>query len=172
MRDGLNLLPWRMALHKRRLRYFVYLCALSALFVTSGYWMWWQWKSNIQQQIQASYKQQEQLQKQLQQTYTQLQQLRQNSFGNDVQIISHEQVWRVLSVLAELPLEQGELSKFHLREGKVVLQGAVENQREFEQFHHALIQVPLFENVELKTFQPDTALIQFQFELQLKEKAE
>lgn len=63
-----------------------------------------------------------------------------------------EYVYRMLNLLTELPLQQGELDEFTLNAKQVVLSGMTENQQEFEAIHQFLKRH--FTEVNLTKFQP------------------
>ena len=54
---------------------------------------------------------------------------------NELTGMETEYVYRMLNLLTELPLQQGELDVFTLNAKQVVLSGMTESQQEFEAIH-------------------------------------
>ena len=78
-----------------------------------------------------------------------------------------EYVYRMLNLLTELPLQQGELDEFTLNVKQVVLSGMTESQQEFEEIHQFLKRH--FTEVNLTKFQPVQQQLFFQFDIPLPE---
>ena len=76
-------------------------------------------------------------------------------------------VYRMLNLLTELPLQQGELDEFTLNAKQVALSGMTESQQEFEAIHQFLKHH--FTAVNLTKFQPVQQQLFFQFDIHLSE---
>ena len=77
-----------------------------------------------------------QITNQVHQKRIQVQQLQSNlKEMNELTEMDTEYVYRMLNLLTELPLQQGELDVFTLNAKQVVLSGMTENQQEFEAIH-------------------------------------
>jgi len=79
-------------------------------------------------------------------------------------------VSRLLNLLTELPLQQGELDEFTLNAKQVALSGVTENQQEFEEIHQFLKRH--FTEVNLTKFQPVQQQLFFQFDIHLSESVQ
>ena len=98
----------------------------------------------------------------------QVQQLQSNlKEMNELTEMDTEYVYRMLNLLSELPLQQGELDVFTLNAKQVALSGITENQQEFEAIHQFLKHH--FTEVNLTKFQPVQQQLFFQFDIQLLE---
>ena len=98
----------------------------------------------------------------------QVQQLQSNlKEMNELTEMDTEYVYRMLNLLSELPLQQGELDVFTLNAKQVALSGMTENQQEFEAIHQFLKHH--FTEVNLTKFQPVQQQLFFQFDIQLLE---
>ena len=86
---------------------------------------------------------------------------------NELTEMETEYVYRMLNLLTELPLQQGELDEFTLNAKQVVLSGMTESQQEFEEIHQFLKRH--FTAVNLTKFQPVQQQLFFQFDIQLSE---
>lgn len=71
---------------------------------------------------------------------------------NELTEMDTEYVYRLLNLLSELPLQQGELDEFTLNAKQIVLSGMTESQQEFEEIHQFLKRH--FTEVNLTKFQP------------------
>ena len=80
-----------------------------------------------------------QITNQVHQKRIQVQQLQSNlKEMNELTEMDTEYVYRMLNLLSELPLQQGELDVFTLNAKQVALSGITENQQEFEAIHQFL----------------------------------
>ena len=86
---------------------------------------------------------------------------------NELTEMDTEYVYRMLNLLSELPLQQGELDVFMLNAKQVALSGMTENQQEFEAIHQFLKHH--FTEVNLTKFQPVQQQLLFQFDIHLSE---
>lgn len=89
---------------------------------------------------------------------------------NELTEMDTEYVYRLLNLLTEFPLQQGELDEFTLNAKQVVLSGATESQQEFEEIHQFLKRH--FTEVNLTKFQPVQHQLFFQFDIQLSESVQ
>lgn len=89
---------------------------------------------------------------------------------NELTEMDTEYVYRMLNLLSELPLQQGELDVFTLNAKQVALSGITENQQEFEAIHQFLKHH--FTEVNLTKFQPVQQQLFFQFDIQLLESVQ
>ena len=101
----------------------------------------------------------------------QVQQLQSNlKEMNELTEMDTEYVYRMLNLLSELPLQQGELDVFTLNAKQVALSGITENQQEFEAIHQFLKHH--FTEVNLTKFQPVQQQLFFQFDIHLSESVQ
>ncbi|MBS6188956.1 MAG: competence protein ComB [Haemophilus parainfluenzae] len=165
---SLNLLPWRLEQHQKAFRLFIWqgliwlVCSVLILFGLS--------QLNTQQlQVLNQIKENlTQITHQVHQKRIQVQQLQRDlQEMNELTKMDTEYVYRLLNLLSELPLQQGELDEFTLNAKQVVLSGATESQQEFEEIHQFLKRH--FTEVNLTKFQPVQQQLFFQFDIQLSE---
>ena len=71
---------------------------------------------------------------------------------NELTEMDTKYVYRMLNLLTELPLQQGELDEFTLNAKQVALSGMTESQQEFEEIHQFLKRH--FTEVNSTKFQP------------------
>ena len=136
---SLNLLPWRIEQHQKAFRRFM--CqgliwlACSVLIVIGL-------NQLNEQQGQALSQTKEKLTQithQVHQKRIQVEQLQRDLQEiNELTKMDTEYVYRLLNLLTEFPLQQGELDEFTLNAKQVVLSGATESQQEFEEIHQFL----------------------------------
>ena len=165
---SLNLLPWRLEQHQKAFRRFMWQgliwLACSVLIVVG--------LSHLnEQQLYALNQTKEklaQITNQVHKKLIQVQQLQSNlKEMNELTEMDTEYVYRMLNLLSELPLQQGELDVFTLNAKQVALSGMTENQQEFEAIHQFLKHH--FTEVNLTKFQPVQQQLFFQFDIQLLE---
>ena len=165
---SLNLLPWRLEQHQKAFRLFIWqgliwlVCSVLILFGLS--------QLNTQQlQVLNQIKENlTQITHKVHQKRIQVQQLQRDlQEMNELTKMDTEYVYRLLNLLSELPLQQGELDEFTLNAKQVVLSGATESQQEFEEIHQFLKRH--FTEVNLTKFQPVQQQLFFQFDIQLSE---
>lgn len=165
---SLNLLPWRLEQHQKAVRRFMWQgliwLACSVLIVVG--------LSHLnEQQVYALNQTKEklaQITNQVHKKRIQVQQLQSNlKEMNELTEMDTEYVYRMLNLLSELPLQQGELDVFTLNAKQVALSGITENQQEFEAIHQFLKHH--FTEVNLTKFQPVQQQLFFQFDIQLLE---
>ena len=158
---SLNLLPWRLEQHQKAFRRFmwqglIWLACLVLIVVGLN-------QLNEQQGQALS-----QTKEKLHQKRIQVQQLQRDlKEMNELTEMETEYVYRMLNLLSELPLQQGELDVFMLNAKQVVLSGMTENQQEFEAIHQFLKRH--FTEVNLTKFQPVQQQLFFQFDIHLSE---
>ena len=165
---SLNLLPWRVEQHQKAFQRFIWqgliwlACSVLIVFGLSYF---------NEQQAQTLNQTKEKLTKitnQVHQKRIQVQQLQSNLKElNELTEMDTEYVYRILNLLSELPLQQGELDVFTLNAKQVVLSGMTESQQEFEEIHQFLKRH--FTAVNLTKFQPVQQQLFFQFDIQLSE---
>ena len=165
---SLNLLPWRLEQHQKAVRRFMWQgliwLACSVLIVVG--------LSHLnEQQLYALNQTKEklaQITNQVHKKLIQVQQLQSNlKEMNELTEMDTEYVYRMLNLLSELPLQQGELDVFTLNAKQVALSGITENQQEFEAIHQFLKHH--FTEVNLTKFQPVQQQLFFQFDIHLSE---
>lgn len=165
---SLNLLPWRLEQHQKAFKRFMWQgliwLACSVLIVVG--------LSHLnEQQVYALNQTKEklaQITNQVHKKRIQVQQLQSNlKEMNELTEMDTEYVYRMLNLLSELPLQQGELDVFTLNAKQVALSGMTENQQEFEAIHQFLKHH--FTEVNLTKFQPVQQQLFFQFDIQLLE---
>lgn len=165
---SLNLLPWRLEQHQKAVRRFMWQgliwLACSVLIVVG--------LSHLnEQQLYALNQTKEKLAQITNQVHKKLIQVQQLQSSlkemNELTEMDTEYVYRMLNLLSELPLQQGELDVFTLNAKQVALSGITENQQEFEAIHQFLKHH--FTEVNLTKFQPVQQQLFFQFDIQLLE---
>lgn len=168
---SLNLLPWRIEQHQKAFRHFMWQgliwLACSVLIVVG--------LSHLnEQQVYALNQTKEklaQITNQVHKKRIQVQQLQSNlKEMNELTEMDTEYVYRMLNLLSELPLQQGELDVFTLNAKQVALSGITENQQEFEAIHQFLKHH--FTEVNLTKFQPVQQQLFFQFDIHLSESVQ
>ena len=168
---SLNLLPWRLEQHQKAFRHFMWQgliwLACSVLIVVG--------LSHLnEQQVYALNQTKEklaQITNQVHKKRIQVQQLQSNlKEMNELTEMDTEYVYRMLNLLSELPLQQGELDVFTLNAKQVALSGITENQQEFEAIHQFLKHH--FTEVNLTKFQPVQQQLFFQFDIHLSESVQ
>ena len=165
---SLNLLPWRLEQHQKAFRRFMWqgliwlACSVLIVVVLSHL---------NEQQVYVLNQTKEklaQITNQVHKKHIQVQQLQSNlKEMNELTEMDTEYVYRMLNLLSELPLQQGELDVFTLNAKQVALSGMTENQQEFEAIHQFLKHH--FTEVNLTKFQPVQQQLFFQFDIQLLE---
>ena len=168
---SLNLLPWRLEQHQKAFRCFMWQgliwLACSVLIVVG-------FNQLNEQQAQALSQTKEKLTQithQVHQKRIQVEQLQRDLQEiNELTKMDTEYVYRLLNLLTEFPLQQGELDEFTLNAKQVVLSGATENQQEFEEIHQFLKRH--FTEVNLTKFQPVQQQLFFQFDIHLSESVQ
>ena len=168
---SLNLLPWRLEQHQKAFKRFMWQgliwLACSVLIVVG--------LSHLnEQQVYALNQTKEklaQITNQVHKKRIQVQQLQSNlKEMNELTEMDTEYVYRMLNLLSELPLQQGELDVFTLNAKQVALSGITENQQEFEAIHQFLKHH--FTEVNLTKFQPVQQQLFFQFDIHLSESVQ
>lgn len=168
---SLNLLPWRLEQHQKAFKRFMWQgliwLACSVLIVVG--------LSHLnEQQVYALNQTKEklaQITNQVHKKRIQVQQLQSNlKEMNELTEMDTEYVYRMLNLLSELPLQQGELDVFTLNAKQVALSGMTENQQEFEAIHQFLKHH--FTEVNLTKFQPVQQQLFFQFDIHLSESVQ
>ena len=168
---SLNLLPWRLEQHQKAVRRFMWQgliwLACSVLIVVG--------LSHLnEQQVYALNQTKEklaQITNQVHKKHIQVQQLQSNlKEMNELTEMDTEYVYRMLNLLSELPLQQGELDVFTLNAKQVALSGMTESQQEFEAIHQFLKHH--FTEVNLTKFQPVQQQLFFQFDIHLSESVQ
>ena len=168
---SLNLLPWRLEQHQKAVRRFMWQgliwLACSVLIVVG--------LSHLnEQQVYALNQTKEklaQITNQVHKKRIQVQQLQSNlKEMNELTEMDTEYVYRMLNLLSELPLQQGELDVFTLNAKQVALSGITENQQEFEAIHQFLKHH--FTEVNFTKFQPVQQQLLFQFDIHLSESVQ
>ncbi|OOF57439.1 PilN domain-containing protein [Rodentibacter myodis] len=162
--NGINLLPWRLEKYRQLL--FLFVIKLSLILVLAlCLWATISWFQ--QQQKEALQTQQhhfEQQKTQLTQTLQRVNQLKQTmQHFTELQAIPPKQVEGFLSLLPQLPFQQGELESFGFNAEAIQLKGFCLEQAEFERLHDFLS--THFSSLKLSQFKPEQGRLLFQFEL-------
>ena len=165
---SLNLLPWRLEQHQKAFKRFMWQGLIwLACSVLIGFGL-----SHLNEQqvyvLNQTKEKLAQITNQVHKKHIQVQQLQSNlKEMNELTEMDTEYVYRMLNLLSELPLQQGELDVFTLNAKQVALSGMTENQQEFEAIHQFLKHH--FTEVNLTKFQPVQQQLFFQFDIQLLE---
>ena len=165
---SLNLLPWRLEQHQKAFHRFMWQgliwLACSVLIVVGLN----QLDEQQAQNPKPDKRKLTQITYQVHQKRIQVQQLQHDlKEMNELTEMDTEYVYRLLNLLTEFPLQQGELDEFTLNAKRVVLSGATESQQEFEEIHQFLKRH--FTEVNLTKFQPVQQQLFFQFDIHLSE---
>ena len=165
---SLNLLPWRVEQHRKAFQRFIWqgliwlACSVLIVFGLSYF------NEQQAQTLNQTKEKLTQITNQVHQKRIQVQQLQSNLKElNELTEMETEYVYRMLNLLTELPLQQGELDEFTLNAKQVVLSGMTESQQEFEEIHQFLKRH--FTEVNLTKFQPVQQQLFFQFDIPLSE---
>ena len=165
---SLNLLPWRLEQHQKAVRRFMW---QGLIWIACSVLIFVGLSHLNEQQVYALNQTKEklaQITNQVHKKHIQVQQLQSNlKEMNELTEMDTEYVYRMLNLLSELPLQQGELDVFTLNAKQVALSGMTENQQEFEAIHQFLKHH--FTEVNLTKFQPVQQQLFFQFDIQLLE---
>ena len=165
---SLNLLPWRLEQHQKAVRRFMW---QGLIWIACSVLIFVGLSPLNEQQVYALNQTKEkraQITNQVHKKRIQVQQLQSNlKEMNELTEMDTEYVYRMLNLLSELPLQQGELDVFTLNAKQVALSGMTENQQEFEAIHQFLKHH--FTEVNLTKFQPVQQQLFFQFDIQLLE---
>ncbi|MGQ0287096.1 hypothetical protein ACT2CV_07830 [Pasteurellaceae bacterium 22721_9_1] len=170
MKTSVNLLPWRLSLHKKRSRHSIILfflfciiwgCSWFVLTTISHHFSAQQTQGQIQQNLTQQLTQTEQKLKQLQQRL-------QHKQTQDSVAIASDVVSQHFQLLSSLPIQQGELTTLNFTAKELSLIGMASNQTEFEQIHHYLKEQPSIPHLQLAQFSPQTnESLLFEFKLRL-----
>ncbi|HDR1022013.1 TPA: hypothetical protein QB352_001270 [Pasteurella multocida] len=168
MKTGVNLLPWRYAEHQKRLKKWrLNLIAWISILLVSFYLL------AFFQDILATQSQQKQTY--LKQLTTELSKVNYQVNTLNKQPIQKQQlsplnqqlVFQLMTLLADMPLKQGELTHFSLENQKIILQGTAENHSEFDDIQGYLHNKQDIKRVDLVHFQPEPSGLMFRFHLEL-----
>ena len=165
---SLNLLPWRLEQRQKAVRRFMW---QGLIWIACSVLIFVGLSHLNEQQVYALNQTKEklaQITNQVHKKRIQVQQLQSNlKEMNELTEMDTEYVYRMLNLLSELPVQQGELDVFTLNAKQVALSGMTENQQEFEAIHQFLKHH--FTEVNLTKFQPVQQQLFFQFDIQLLE---
>lgn len=162
---SMNLLPWRIYQHQKRLRRLAFYIALFILLAINLMLAFSNLIEQQKQNLQAQQKSFEQLNQQLHKTTMQIDQLRSAvKVGEVLQPLTNEQVQNSLQRLSEFPLQTGELNRFKQDAHNLSLEGRAQDQMEFESVHQFLKQH--FPNVKLSQVQPEQHTLFFRFDVE------
>ena len=165
----MNLLPWRIYQHQKRLRRLAFYIALFILLAIN---LMLAFSNLIEQQKQNLQTQQtlfEQLNQKLHKVTTQIDLLRSAvKVGEVLQPLTNSQVQNSLQRLSELPLQKGELNRFKQDVHNLSLEGRAQDQTEFESVHQFLNKH--FPNVKLSQVQPEQHTLFFRFDMEQGEE--
>ena len=133
---SLNLLPWRLEQHQKAFRRFMWqgLIWLSCSVLTVIGLN--QLNEEQAQTLNQTKEKLTQITHQAHQMRIQVQQLQSNlKEMNELTEMDTKYVYRMLNLLTELPLKQGELDEFTLNAKQIVLSGMTESQQELSLIH-------------------------------------
>lgn len=165
----MNLLPWRIYQHQKRLRRLAFYIALFILVAINLMLAFSNLSEQQKQNLQTQQKYFEQLNQQLHKTTTQIDLLRSAvKVGEVLQSLTNEQVQNSLQRLSELPLQKGELNRFKQDVHNLSLEGRAQDQTEFESVHQFLNKY--FPNVKLSQVQPEQHTLFFRFDMEQGEE--
>ena len=166
---SMNLLPWRIYQHQKRLRRLAFYIALFILLAINLMLAFSNLIEQQKQNLQTQQKYFEQFNQQLHKTTTQIDLLRSAvKVGEVLQPLTNEQVQNSLQRLSELPLQTGELNRFKQNAHNLSLEGRAQDQTEFESVHQFLKQH--FPNVKLSHVQPEQHTLFFRFNVEQGEE--
>ena len=162
---SMNLLPWRIYQHQKRLRRLAFYIALFILLAINLMLAFSNLSEQQKQNLQTQQKYFEQLNQQLHKTTTQIDLLRSAvKVGEVLQSLTNGQVQNSLQRLSELPLQKGELNRFKQDAHNLSLEGRAQDQTEFESVHQFLNKH--FPNVKLSQVQPEQHTLFFRFDVE------
>lgn len=169
--NGINLLPWRLEKYRQLL--FLFLLKFIAVLLVA--FILYAILATVQQQQKIVLQEQQQsfdLQKnRLTETVQNIVQLKQAMQDfTELQAIAPARVEQVLSLLTQLPFQEGELTAFHFNQEVIQLNGFCFSQTEFENLHQHVSE--LFTSTLLTHFQTEQGRLVFQFELSPEPKTE
>ena len=166
---SMNLLPWRIYQHQKRLRRLAFYIALFILLAINLMLAFSNLSEQQKQNLQTQQKYFEQLNQQLHKTTTQIDLLRSAvKVGEVLHSLTNRQVQNSLSLLSELPLQKGELNRFKQDAHNLSLEGRAQDQTEFESVHQFLNKH--FPNVKLSQVQPEQHTLFFRFDMEQGEE--
>ncbi len=166
---SMNLLPWRIYQHQKRLRRLAFYIALFILLAINLMLAFSNLSEQQKQNLQTQQKYFEQLNQQLHKTTTQIDLLRSAvKVGEVLQSLTNGQVQNSLQRLSELPLQKGELNRFKQDAHNLSLEGRAQDQTEFESVHQFLNKH--FPNVKLSHVQPEQHTLFFRFDMEQGEE--
>ena len=166
---SMNLLPWRIYQHQKRLRRLAFYIALFILLAINLMLAFSNLIEQQKQNLQTRQKYFEQLNLQLHKTTTQIDLLRSAvKVGEVLQSLKNGQVQNSLQRLSELPLHKGELNRFKQDAHNLSLEGRAQDQTEFESVHQFLNKH--FPNVKLSQVQPEQHTLFFRFDMEQGEE--
>lgn len=168
--NGINLLPWRLEKYRQQL--FSFLSKMIAMLIIAlvlySTLTWFQ-----QQQQETLNSEQEMLTQQKNRLADKIQQIAhmKQTLQNltELQAIPSARVKQALTVLQNLPFQQGELSSFNFNDEGIRLNGFCFTQMEFESLHSYLSEQ--FTSTKLTQFQPEQGRLVFQFDFSLNTQA-
>lgn len=167
--QGVNLLPWREAAYQRLLVGFLIKLVGMLLVALSVYVALFFWQGQQREHLEAQHQQLEQQKSRLTLARHQVSQLKSTMQNlTTLQAISSQNTAQLLSLLPQLPFQQGELEGLHFEADNLQLNGFCMTQSEFEGLNEFL--TANFDQVTLSQFKPEKGHLFFQFDIRLKEK--
>lgn len=165
----INLLPWRLWEHQKRLKLLGIRAALATVLSLLIYLGLAEINSHLEHQITGNKQQQESLQQEIGQQQQSLAKLRklQENYGSEAALEGRNTL-QFLDMLAQLPLQQGELSQVFFSAEGGVLKGFTEQQQEFHQIQQYLQQQKFLIDLQLSHFQPQENRIFFEFNFKVQ----
>lgn len=168
---AINLLPWRVLCHRQKLRALLYkgLCCLLCSAAVCVYLFYLIRQDSLT--VSAYHRQLHQLSQQLTQHIEQTNKLRRHYAGKEPQpSLPASSALHFLELLAQLPLQQGELTEAAFSAAQLRVKGWVEQQQEFAQIQHFLSEQPWLKESRLIAFTPQPTALWFEFSLTPKDE--
>ena len=166
---GINLLPWREAAYQRLLISFLMKLSGTLLVALSLFALLSLWQGQQNENLMAQQQQLEQLKSRLTLARHQVSQLKSTMQNfTTLQAISPQNSAKLLSLLPQLPFQQGELEGLIFEADNLQLNGFCVTQSEFEALNEFL--TAHFAQVTLSQFKPEKGQLFFQFDIQWQEK--
>lgn len=168
MKTGINLLPWRYDEHQKRLKKWclsvmVWWSTLLAIFYL---FIFFQdiWVTRLQQKQEHL----KQITAELSKVNYQVNTLNKQPIQKQqLSALNQQHVFQLMTLIADIPLNQGELTNFSFENQNIILQGRVENHSELEAIQGYLNNKQDIKRVDLVNFQPETDGLIFRFNLVL-----
>ena len=169
MKCHINLLPWRLKQHQQNSRILLLkLLGLMSIVLILSFGLHY-FDRQISMNLTEKRTDLQQIITELTKIERQIAKLRNSHNNRENQTpVTTEKILQILTLLSELPLQDGELDSLTLNSTQIELSGITENQPEFEGVNRFLSESPLFQRVILSGFTPhQDGSLQFKFMLDL-----